>query len=134
MNKDEIMAGLKTLIADSLAVPQERVTAASQLIDDLGADSLDFVDILFQIEKKFGVQIKNQELNFLSGLDFSSPAVMKDGALTPEVVAKLKEWVPALADVPDPSKVTPTMLFSMISVETLARLIEKKLGAPTSAA
>ena len=109
MTKDEITAAVRALVADSLAVPLDMVKPESSLIDDLGADSLDFVDILFQIEKKCGVKIKLQELNLLSGRDFSSPLTIPTGPLPPETVERLKEWVPALRKVEDPSKITPAV-------------------------
>lgn len=128
MNSDERTAAMRALVADSLAVPLAEVTLDSRLIDDLGADSLDFVDIIFQIEKKFGVKIQTKELAFLGGLDFSSPEVMRNGLLTPQTIERLKEWVPALGSAPDPSRVTPAQLFSMISVATFVRLVDKKLA------
>lgn len=127
MNRDEILAMMRTLVADCLAAPAEKVKPDSALIDELGADSLDFVDILFQIDKKFGVKIKTTELNVLAGLDLSTPMSQK-GPLPPEAVEKLKEWLPALKKVSDPSRVTAAQFFKMISVETLCLLVEKKLA------
>ncbi len=134
MNKEDVLAQTRALVADSLALPLEKVKPESRLINDLDADSLDFVDILFQIERKFGVKIKTSELNFLSGLDFSSPAVMQNGLLTPETVEKLKSWLPALAEVENPGKVTPAQLFALVSIGTLCTLIERKLAENPAAA
>lgn len=106
----------------------------SPLVDGLGADSLDFVDILFQIDKKFGVKIRPQELNFLSTLDIASPGPIKEGFLPADVIAKLEPWLPALKTVEDRDHITAAKLFSLISVETFVILIEKKLTEKSAGA
>lgn len=130
MDAATIRQTMRALVADSLALKHEDVKAESRLTDDLGADSLDFIDIIFLIEKKFGIKVRDGEFDFLSRLDFSSPKVMKEGFLTAEAIEKLKERLPALEQLPDQTKVTPAKLFSLVSVETLCRLVEKKLTAP----
>ena len=129
MKRDEILTGLRALIADSLARKADDVKPESRLIDDLGADSLVFVDIVFSMEKKFGVKLRDGELDFLSRLDFSSPQVMKGGYLTAETIDRLTVWLPALERVADRAKVTPRQLFGFITLETLAVLVERKLAA-----
>jgi acyl carrier protein len=114
---------------DCLAVEPEKVKGESRLTDDLGVDSLDFIDLLFMIEKEFGIKVRESELDFLSRLDFSSPEVMREGYLTAATVDRLKEWLPALRTVPDAAKVKPAALFSMLTVETLSLLIQRKLPA-----
>lgn len=128
MTREEIFPTLQTLVSESLALPKNQVTRQSRFIDDLGADSLDVVDLLFAIKKKFNVNIQAKELNFLSNLDLSAPGA-KDGFLSKEVIEKLKEYLPALNKVDDPEKVTPAQLFPLITVETLCILIEKKLSS-----
>ena len=127
MERENIREVMRGLVADSLALKVDDVKPESRLTDDLGADSLDFIDIIFLIEKKFGIKVREGEFDFVSRLDFSSPAVMRQGYLTAEAIEKLKERLPALNQVPDPTKVTPAKLFSLISVETLCLLVERKL-------
>src|SRR5262245_48498269 len=129
MESQAIEARLRTLVADCLAVEPEKIKGESRLTDDLGADSLDFIDLLFMIEKEFGIKVRESELDFLSRLDFSSPEVMREGYLTAATVERLRDWLPALRAVPDPAKVKPAALFSMLTVETLCLLIQRKLPA-----
>jgi acyl carrier protein len=125
---ENVLQVVSACIADSLAVPLAEVRPGSRLIDDLGADSLDFVDIIFTLERKFGIQMRDTEFNFLTRLDFSSPEVMQNGYLTAAVIDKLAGWLPALGGVADPSKVTPRELFSLISVESIGLVIQRRLG------
>lgn len=74
-------------------------------------------------------KVRDSERDFLSRLDFSSPDVMREGYLTAATVDRLQEWLPALCAVPDPARVTPGELFSMITVETLCILVGRKLAA-----
>ena len=100
MSRAEIAARLRPLLADSLVVPADAVTLQSRLIDDLGADSLDFVDLIFAIEKTFGARIREADLGFLTRLDFTSPEVMRDGFLTAATLARVSPFLPGLASVP----------------------------------
>ena len=127
MPGSEVFPRVRTLIADSLAIDEGSVTLESRLIDDLGADSLDFVDLVFAIEKTFGVKLREADLNFLARLDFSSPTVMKDGFLTPETIEAIAPLLPALGKVPDRGRVTPGELFSLLTVETLCLMIERRM-------
>jgi len=125
-DRDQVFGTIRAIVADSLAIPAAGIALDSRLTDDLGADSLDFVDIIFMMEKAFSIKIRDGELDFFSKLDFSSPKVMKQGFLTREAVDSLRNWLPALGMVEDPEKVTPAKLFGMISIETLCILVESK--------
>jgi acyl carrier protein len=125
MNRDEILPKLRTMIADSLAVDESLVTPDARLIDDLSADSLDFVDLVFAIEKEFGVKVREADFNFLARLDFSSPEVMRDGFITRGTIDTLAPLLPALAGAPDLDHITPRQLFSLLTVESLCLMIER---------
>jgi acyl carrier protein len=127
MKQHPTFDSVRALVADSLAQDQADVTLESRLITDLGADSLDFIDMIFALEKRFSVKIRQGELDFLSKLDVSNPKVMREGFLAREAVEGLLPWLPALKTVPDLSKVTPAQVFSFITVETLCIMVEAKL-------
>jgi acyl carrier protein len=116
----EVLEVVRRCVSASLAVPPDRIRPDSRIVDDLGADSLDFVDIVFLLQEQTGVDARSTELGFLTRLDFSSPEVMRDGALQPELVARLARWVPGLADAP---RVTPQVLFSHLTVEAVCRMV-----------
>lgn len=106
-------------IADSLALSPEAIELESRLIDDLGADSLDFADIVFSLGHELSIHVRDTEFSFLTRLDFSSPEVMKDGFLTPDVVARLESWLPAMAALDNKAEISPRQLFSLITVEAI---------------
>jgi acyl carrier protein len=125
---DRVLSVVKRCVAESLAVPAADVAAESRLVDDLGADSLDFVDIVFMLDRELDIRVRETEFNFLTRLDFSSPDVMKGAHLTEAVVTRLAEWLPAMRTVPDRTKVTPRELFSMITIESICIVCQRALA------
>ena len=124
-NLDPVFVEVQACIADSLAVPKADVALDCRLVDDLGADSLDLVDIVFTLERKFRINVRETEFNFLTRLDFSSPEVMLNGFLTRDVVERLAPWLSGLAKLPDPNQVTPRQLFSSITVESICSIVQR---------
>ncbi|MCA9643213.1 MAG: acyl carrier protein [Polyangiaceae bacterium] len=126
---DSIFQTVKALIVDALAVEPDEVTLGSRLVDDLGADSLDFVDIVFQLDQELDIKVRDGEFNFLTRLDFSSPEVMQEGFLTEPVIAELEKWLPAIAEQPDRMRITPQQLFSLITVEAICIVAARRAPA-----
>jgi acyl carrier protein len=62
MTVDDVPQRVAMIVAEALNVPVERVTPSASLIDDLGAESIDFLDILFRVETAFGIKLRDNEL------------------------------------------------------------------------
>ncbi|MCD6463656.1 MAG: acyl carrier protein [Thermotogae bacterium] len=62
MDRDEIFEKVRTIISEKLGVEEDEVTEESTLDEDLGADSLDLVDLTMAIEDEFGVRVEDEEL------------------------------------------------------------------------
>lgn len=122
-----VLPVVRAAIRESLAIPDDQIAMGSRLIDDLGADSLDFVDIVFTLDRELGIKVKDSEFNFLTRLDFSSPEVMKADHLTVPIVERLSSWLPDLAKLEDKSTVTPRRLFSFITVESICIVAEARM-------
>ncbi len=130
---DRVLASVRRAIVESLAVEPGNVVLEARLIDDLGADSLDFVDIVFMIDHELDIRVRESEFNFITRLDFSSPEVMVEGFLTESVVSRLETWLPALAALPDKSRVTPRQLFGLITVESICIVAQRRVAATAPA-
>lgn len=88
----EIFAKVKEALIDALGVDDDEVTQEATMVGDLGAESIDFLDIVFKLEKSFDITIPREELfpdDILTNADY-----VADGKLTPEGVAQLKERMP----------------------------------------
>ena len=62
MAKEEIFDKLKELVVDQLGVEEDEVTMEATMQDDLGADSLDLVDLVMSVEEEFGVTVADEAL------------------------------------------------------------------------
>ena len=70
MAKEEIFDKLKELVVDQLGVEEDEVTMEASMQDDLGADSLDLVDLVMSVEDEFGVKVADEDLeNIQTGGD-----------------------------------------------------------------
>ena len=58
---DEIKSKIKKIVADHLGIEEEKVTEEASFIDDLGADSLDTVELVMAFEEEFGSEISDSE-------------------------------------------------------------------------
>ncbi len=89
---DEIFEKVQATLVDALGVDEEDVTREATLQGDLGAESIDFLDIVFRLERNFGIKIPRGEL-FPENL-MADPEWVADGKLTAKGVGELKARLP----------------------------------------
>ena len=128
-SKNDILEGVKTCLGDVLRIKElSRIVPESSLIADLGADSLDFLDLRYQLEEHFDIEISNSEINFYSNLGLSLEEIHEDGVLTPQATTKLRELMPELNNSQINSDMKISEVPKLITVQTLISIIEKKLS------
>jgi len=66
MNKEEILAKVKNVVAEKLNVGENQVTVDAKFVEDLGADSLDQVELIMALEDEFELKIPEEEAEQLS--------------------------------------------------------------------
>jgi acyl carrier protein len=93
MSRDEVFQKVQGVLVDALGVDEEEVTAEATLMGDLGAESIDFLDIVFRLEKAFGMKVPREELFPAEGL-LNNPELISNGKLTAKGLAELREKVP----------------------------------------
>ncbi len=89
---EEVFAKVQTALIDALGVDDDEVTPGATLVGDLGAESIDFLDIVFRLEKAFGISIPREDLSPEDIL--TNGQFVKDGLVTAEGMAKLKSRMP----------------------------------------
>jgi acyl carrier protein len=127
MTRDEIYTKVRDVLVDALAVDEDEVTPQATLTGDLGAESIDFLDIVFKIEQAFGFKIAQGEL-FPENVQ-NDPEFVRDGKVTPKGIAALKDRMPhadftALERDPEIGKVG-----EIFTVDSLVRFVERKLAS-----
>jgi acyl carrier protein len=126
MSRNEILDKVKTTLVDALSVDEGDVTETATLMGDLGAESIDFLDIVFRLEKAFGIKIPQEELMPRDVL--SNPEYVVEKKLNPAGIAALKKAMPH-ADLstfeknPDIDK-----LSEVFTVGAIVKFIEFKLA------
>ena len=92
--KDEILKSVKSIISQALKVDELKVTPGASLIKDLGAESIDFLDIVFRLEKAFKIKIPKGEL--VPEKILTDARFVKNGQVTSAGVDELKNKMPNL--------------------------------------
>ena len=128
MTNDEIYSKIRDVLVDALGVDEEDVTPDSQLAADLGAESIDFLDIVFRLEKNFDIRIPRGEL-FPENLASADSGFVEDGTVTEAGLKELRERLP-FANVDsfaeDPKVENIQELFT---VGMICKFLEAKLAA-----
>jgi acyl carrier protein len=126
-SRDEIFEKVKDVLENALGADPEDVTMEATLIGDLGAESIDFLDISFKLEQEFSIKIDQGEL-FPENL-MSDDTLVEEGKLTDKAMDILRERMPHV----DFSKLDAdrrvNQLSEVFTVESLVDFIERKLGA-----
>ena len=127
MDRDEIIQQVQEVLIDALGVDDDEVTAEATLMGDLGAESIDFLDIVFRLEKAFGIKIPREELFPAENL-MNNPDFVQNGKLTEKGLAEMREKMPhtditAFVDDPDINK-----LGDLFTVNAIVNYVEGKLN------
>jgi len=126
--QDEIFEKVRTTLVDALNVDEDEVSMKSRLRGDLNAESIDFLDIVFRLEKQFGIKIPREEL-FPESIFQGDPRFVTDGKVNAEGIKELREKMP-YADLSDFQK-DPRLekMEDLFTVELIVRYLQSKLGA-----
>lgn len=124
--KEETYSKVTEVLVDALGVEDDEVTPEATMIGDLGAESIDFLDIVFKLEQAFGISIDREEL-FPDDI-LTSSEYLQDGKVTADGVAKLKERMP-FANL-DKFETNPVVqdFANLLTVQDLCRFVEHKQG------
>ena len=126
-SQDEIFDKVREALVDALGVDDEEVTPQATLQGDLDAESIDFLDIVFRLEKSFDIKIERGEL-FPEDI-LTDTELVQDGKVTASGIAKLKERMP-FADL-SKFEAEPTVqnLGQQLTVKDMCSFVEYKLKA-----
>ena len=126
-SREEIFDKVRSALVDALGVDEDEVTPAATMVGDLGAESIDFLDIVFRLEKAFNIKISRGELfpeDVLSSSEF-----VQDGKVTAAGIAALKARMP-FADLAK-FEANPSVqnFANTLTVEDMVRYVQSKLAA-----
>lgn len=127
MSREEIFDKVKDVLVDALGLDEEDVTPEATLMGDLGAESIDFLDIVFRLEKAFNIKVPREEL-FPAEAVLNNPEYVSGGKVTPKGLAEMKARMPhmdlsAFEANPDVNKIA-----DLFTVDAIVNYIDSKLN------
>jgi len=125
MTRDEIFTKVQSVLVQALAVDDDEVTPDATLTGDLGAESIDFLDIVFRLEQAFGFKIAQGEL-FPENVQ-QDPQFVQDGKVTPKGIAALKARLPHADFAKLEADPQVGNVGEIFTVEAIVRFVERRL-------
>ena len=125
--KEEVSLKVQTALVDALAVDEEEVTPEATMVGDLGAESIDFLDIVFRLEKAFDIEIPRSELfpeDILTNAEY-----VQDGLVTERGLEELKTRMPFTDLTRFEANPAVQDFGNLLTVSDLCRYLESKVGA-----
>ena len=126
-SQQEIYAKVSATLIEALNVDEGDISPAATLQGDLGAESIDFLDIVFRLEREFGIKIPRGEL-FPEAIFSGDPDFVQNGLVTEKGLRELSEKMPfanlsGFAKNPEVGAIS-----DLFTVEMITKYIEGKVG------
>lgn len=112
-----------SIIADSLGRDAAEITPDRALIDDLGAESIDFLDIVYRLERSFHVKIPRGQIEANARGALSEKEFEHQGVLTSAGIARLREFMSEVPPGRFPDRMKLADIPSLFTVETFCRIV-----------
>ena len=125
----DLLRTVREVISEVRGLPPEKVLPESLLMADLGADSLDFLDVVFKLERAFDIQITRGEMERAARGDMTEEAFAPGGVISAEGLERLRTLMPEAA-----ARIKPGMhvlqIMSLFTARTFASIVEAKRRQP----
>ena len=123
----DVDAAVKEAVVEALALDDDEVTPESTLMDDLGAESIDLLDILFRIEKSTGVKIEASDLgDYMQGGIPDDEFSDENEIITEKGAQHLKSVMPQV----DPGELAGSLkaeeVITLFTVENLSQMVKSR--------
>jgi acyl carrier protein len=123
---EEVFAKVQSALVDALGVEDDEVTPEATIVGDLEAESIDFLDIVFKLEKAFGIKIQTDELFPKDVL--TEGAYVQDGKVNSNGLAELKRRMPWADLTKFESNPRIQDFGDLLTVSDLCRYVQSKLS------
>jgi len=126
-SRDEVSAKVADVLTDALGVDDDEVLPEATLQGDLGAESIDILDIVFRLEKAFSIKIPKDEL-FPADI-LNNPDYVEGDRVTPAGLEKFKASMPHADFTEFEKDPSVSKMSDLITVKTIINYVEGKLAA-----
>jgi len=128
VSRAEVFAGVRDCLAAALDVEPGAVREEQRIIGDLGADSLDLLDLTFQLERRFGVSISPRDIERRARERLGGAALDIEGVYTRQALGELRMALPEIPPEELADGLTTAELPRKFRVATMVRLVQSLLG------
>ncbi len=118
---------VRAVVAEALYLDVEEVQAKSNLMKDLGAESIDFLDIMFRLEKEFSIKLAKGEIERKAKGDLSEADFAVEGKLTDKALARVRTMMPEISVEAIKPGLMSRDIPGLFTVETFARMVDQQL-------
>ena len=134
MNVAGVYPKVREIIAEVLVIEEDEVALSSRLIADLGAESIDFLDLVFQLEKEFKIKIPRGQLEKNARGDLPEEEFEKGGVLTEKGLIALKNYLSEIPADQFKANMKVNEIPMLFTVETFCKLVASASEQQTQAA
>ena len=127
-SQEEIYQKVSATLVEALNVEEEEIKPTATLQGDLGAESIDFLDIVFRLEREFGIKIPRNEL-FPESIFQGDPEFVLNGKVTQKGLDELRQKMPFADLAKFEQNPDLTALSDLFTVAMITKYIEGKLSA-----
>lgn len=123
-----IVSGVIESVSESLSYDINKINLKTKVIADLGADSLDFMDILFQLDRKFDISLQKEDFDLIAQTGLKKDEAIQDGVITVQAQELLREFLPELPLSSETHSIPVKDLGQYISIETIAKIVGRVMA------
>ena len=127
MEIEEIFKDVQEVIEDSVGIPKEDIHLDATLFDELGVDSIDLVDILFELETRYDVELKIGDMEARAKKELVDKPYEIDGVLTPEGLEALRHYMTEVDPANLVEGITVHQVVQLFTVHSLCKIVKFKL-------
>ena len=133
MTSEATISRVKAIIADVLVVDEDEVQLDQRLIGDLGAESIDFLDLVFQLEKEFNIKIPRGQLEKNARGELSDEEFEQGGVITEQGMHALKNYLSEVPEKHFKADMKVNEIPMLFTVETFCKLVDNALAEQAAA-
>lgn len=127
MDREQVFQQVREIIVEALGVDEEQVGLKTRLIDELDAESLDFLDIVFRLERAFGIKVPRGEIEKKARGGLSDEEFEQNGTLTPQGLKALQRVMPEVDPIYFKEGLAVKDIPRLFTVETFYNIVLEKL-------
>jgi acyl carrier protein len=127
MDENEIVERIKDSLVEVLGIDREEIKADSSIIEDLGAESIDLLDLVFRLEEIFKIRVSRREIENKAKQSLSEEEFEKDEVLSPQTIKNLKRQLPEVPEEKFRSDLRSSEIPLLFTVRTFSKIVKEKL-------